>query len=217
MTQTGIQQSAVRALKTKTREKHFVPTRIGDNATSSPAAPAPGDASVNPTFDKRVKDAIAGAKTPGYDEFLTLFTTLHEDIADEATCFKSALKAINKTDSLTAAQIVAAVKERQKIVEDDYSCFQKDLDDEVTSKIAGKTKEAQDLGNQIASKKLQLAALQKEIEGLSQAQEKAASSIDVITDKKIKRLAEYKLVYESHKAGLSKLAEKLQPYTVGGN
>ena len=182
-----------------------------DNAAPAVAqATADSVVNINPAFERRVNDAIVGAKSLGYSEFIAVFSSLREDIPDEGSCFKIAIKTVGKTNKITLTQIIAAVAERQQILEQENENFQHDLEEEAKNKIGNKTIEVGDLDKQLSDKQLELSRLQKEIENLQQSREKAAKEINVITEKKKTRMAEFKLTYEDHKKGLTDLKEKLQ-------
>lgn len=196
-------------------ENHFTLQKIGDQKTNTTQTTA-NTVAVNPTFEKRIRDVIAGAKKIGCDEFMAVFSSLHEDVADEGTCFRVAIKTVAKTEKLTSAQIVAAVIERLQIVEEDKKCFESDIEGEAQTRISEKNDEATEIESQIAIKTADLSNLQKEIENLTQKKSAAMQEVGLIEEKKSKRLAEYNLVYESHKTGLEELKEKLELYSKGG-
>ena len=122
------------------------------------------EASKVEAFVKILRDKLAAAPEVGtINSFMILFTSLADDIPDEAKRFRAALRALEKTEGISQFQLQSALEKMAQLLEHEGVKF----DGQVAQQIAAN----------VTNREQQIAKLNSDIEALEQQRDNLATEL----------------------------------------
>jgi len=134
---------------------------------------------VDPQAYQTIIDAISNSGK-SFAEFTEMLSSFQTIISDEATRYKSAFVALQKSKSATVTQLLSAIEQRKQALQTENENFAKTLEDEQQS-MTDMQKEIGARDNTIASLLNQIEALKGEKQKIQTDIDKQKNNIDVIS------------------------------------
>lgn len=203
------------------------PTQSSGNSpgnNSATSVKSSGTGAVNPKFTAMLQEALGTAKTGGYDAFIGLYETLKDAIPDEGKCFQASFKAAAKQNSgLTPEQLMTAVQERISILDNKKNAIDAQLEDELKELSSNKNQQLQQVADQIAGLRTEIAALEIEVEKKKKSVDELTNSQQVISrelsnldNNKKATSEEFARAHALQRDAFMSLSEKIQKYLKEG-
>lgn len=155
---------------TKTAPPAVEPTKPPTPLKTS-VAPLPADTTqTEPTkveaFVKILRDKLATApEAETIKAFMSLFSSLAEDLPDEAKRFRAALRALEKTEGITALQFQAALEKMVQYLEIEASKFATQVNQQIATNVTNREESIAKLNEQIEALEKQRDDLAVELVG----------------------------------------------------
>lgn len=190
-------------------------TPAATTVSAAPPPPVPAEVVINPDDDAAIRQALEGASTPGYEDFLAQLDALTDAMPDvpETRRVAAAIKTVARTKNISPEQLVAAVEERLRILEQTRTTFDQDLEDDLTAETEERLQRVSALDQQIREMETQIAGLEQQKGVLVGEKDRANQEVGELEQRKNLLQAQYHAACDLHARVLAQVKEKLQTHS----
>jgi hypothetical protein len=152
------------------------PTAAGAPA-SAPSAPSATVVAPDPEFVEQLVAAVNASTKPAYVQFQALYEAMSM-LSDDRARVQAALTATQTAHKLTAADVVAAIEDRLRILGQERGAFERAAKAEAEQAVGGTLREAEKARTEVARKQEEIRTLEAKAAELEKQAADARASID---------------------------------------
>ncbi len=148
------------------------PRPVRTTVTAPPNHPAASSApppKMDPDIRSQLEEAMLSDNDNSVGQLIAMMDSLAEDISDPAKLLRAAIKAL-KGQGVTTEKIVADLASDENILSSKETEFQGFIAEERKNRLGAKQQEAAAVGETVAQRRQQIAAIEAEIETLTSRQ-----------------------------------------------
>ncbi len=155
-------------------------------------------------------EALSRATKRGLDEFLSLFTTIRDEIGDEEKARNLAIKQTSMVFKITPNQLLEAVHERLAILDSELSAFSQGIEEDARDCVREGNQKIEDATNRLKKIREQISALEVEESNLSKEEDATRQEIEGVKQRREKRQADFMVTFNEIRDRFVKIGEQLK-------
>jgi predicted nucleic acid-binding Zn-ribbon protein len=194
---------------TKTSYLGNLPRTRGRSATVATSAETASSV-VDPEFEANLRSVLDSAKTPGFNEVMTQYNELAEDIPDDTKRLTRAVSIVSKMLKLTPDQIRQSIEERLAILTNEREEFTRSISAEADDSVSAQQDEVRACDKRLAEIETELLRLEDEKKKTQTRKSDATAQISAVTVQVDAVRRRFESAYTHHFTSLSKFLERLK-------